>query len=134
LTLLVIPAVHHQYHVRRLVFWRGARRAAGHRVRAVADAERAFSVRDRAAVTPIVAIRAALSFYVDSTTAALLSCAVIVAFFPAVQTADGRARRPLTFHDRLTLSEPTPWQRLAGCCASGPAVLMRGLKISVVLG
>ena len=64
-------------------------------------------------VTPIVAIAPLLLIYVESTTAALLLCAWIVAFFPILSnTVVGlRAADPL-LRDLFRLYRATPWQRL----------------------
>lgn len=83
-------------------------------------------------VTPIVAIAPLILIYVDSTFAALLLCAWIVAFFPilsntvvGLRAADGHLR------DLFRLYRATPWQRLQ--LLRLPAALpyfLAGVKIS----
>jgi NitT/TauT family transport system permease protein len=63
-------------------------------------------------VTPVVAI-APLLIYVDSTTAALLLCAWIVAFFPVLSnTLAGLRSADPNLRDLFRLHRATPWQRL----------------------
>jgi NitT/TauT family transport system permease protein len=83
-------------------------------------------------VTPIVAIAPLILIYVESTTAALLICAWIVAFFPILSnTVVGlRAAEP-NLRDLFTLHRATPWQRLRWLLV--PTALpyfIAGLKIS----
>ena len=83
-------------------------------------------------VTPIVAVAPLILIYVDSTSAALLLCAWIVAFFPILSnTVVGlRATDPL-LRDLFRLYRATPWQRLA--LLRAPTALpyfLAGLKIS----
>lgn len=83
-------------------------------------------------VTPIVAIAPLLLIYVDSTTAALLLCAWIVAFFPVLSNAvQGlRAADPL-LQDLMTLCRASGLQRLRWLRL--PAALpdfLAGLRIS----
>jgi len=83
-------------------------------------------------VTPIVAIAPLLLIYIDSTTAVLLLCAWIVAFFPVLSnTVQGlRAADPL-LQDLLTLCKATALQRLQ--CLRLPAALpdfLAGLRVS----
>jgi NitT/TauT family transport system permease protein len=83
-------------------------------------------------VTPIVAIAPLLLIYIDSTTAVLLVCAWIVAFFPILSnTVQGlRAADPL-LQDLLTLCKATALQRLH--CLRLPAALpdfLAGLRVS----
>lgn len=83
-------------------------------------------------VTPIVAIAPLLLIYVESTTAALLVCAWIVAFFPVLSnTVQGlRAAEPV-LQDLLTVCRATGWQRLRWLRL--PAALpdfLAGLRIS----
>jgi NitT/TauT family transport system permease protein len=64
-------------------------------------------------VTPIVAIAPLILIYVDSTTAALLLCAWIVAFFPILSnTVIGLRAADANLRDLFTLYRATPWQRL----------------------
>jgi len=64
-------------------------------------------------VTPVVAIAPLMLIYIDSTSAALLLCAWIVAFFPILSnTLMGlRAVDPLLL-DLFRLYRASPWQRL----------------------
>jgi NitT/TauT family transport system permease protein len=83
-------------------------------------------------VTPIVAVAPLILIYVESTTAALLLCAWIVAFFPILSnTVVGlRAAEP-NLRDLFALYRATPVQRLA--LLRLPAALpyfMAGLKVS----
>ncbi|MFN0186015.1 MAG: ABC transporter permease [Aquabacterium sp.] len=83
-------------------------------------------------VTPVVAIAPLILIYVSSTTAALLLCAWIVAFFPILSnTVIGlRATDPL-LHDLFRLYRATPWQRLALLrVPSALPYFVAGLKIS----
>lgn len=64
-------------------------------------------------VTPIVAIAPLILIYVDSTTAALLLCAWIVAFFPVLSnTVIGLRSADPNLRDLFTLYGATRWQRL----------------------
>jgi NitT/TauT family transport system permease protein len=83
-------------------------------------------------VTPIVAIAPLILIYVDSTTAALLICAFIVAFFPVLSnTLVGLRSADPNLHDLLTLYGATRWQRLRWLLApSALPYLVAGLKIS----
>jgi NitT/TauT family transport system permease protein len=83
-------------------------------------------------VTPIVAIAPLILIYVDSTTAALLICAFIVAFFPILSnTLIGLRSADPNLHDLLTLYGATRWQRLRWLLApSALPYLIAGLKIS----
>jgi len=64
-------------------------------------------------VTPIVAIAPLILIYVDSTTAALLLCAWIVAFFPVLSnTVIGLRAADRNLRDLFTLYGATRWQRL----------------------
>jgi len=83
-------------------------------------------------VTPIVAIAPLILIYVDSTTASLLICAFIVAFFPILSNtlAGLRAADP-NLQDLLTLYGASRWQRLRWLLApSALPYLVAGLKIS----
>ncbi len=83
-------------------------------------------------VTPIVAIAPLILIYVDSTTAALLICAFIVAFFPVLSnTLIGLRSADPNLQDLLTLHGATRWQRLRWLLApSALPYLIAGLKIS----
>jgi NitT/TauT family transport system permease protein len=83
-------------------------------------------------VTPIVAIAPLILIYVDSTTAALLICAFIVAFFPVLSnTLIGLRSADPNLHDLLTLYRASRWQRLRFLLApSALPYLIAGLKIS----
>jgi NitT/TauT family transport system permease protein len=64
-------------------------------------------------VTPIVAIAPLILIYVDSTTAALLLCAWIVAFFPILSnTVIGLRSADHNLRDLFTLYRASPWQKL----------------------
>ncbi len=64
-------------------------------------------------VTPIVAIAPLILIYVDSTTAALLLCAWIVAFFPVLSnTVIGLRSTDPNLRDLFTLYGASRWQRL----------------------
>lgn len=83
-------------------------------------------------VTPIVAVAPLILIYVDSTTAALLLCAWIVAFFPILSnTVIGLRAADAHLQDLFRLYRATPWQRLAWLRM--PAALpyfIAGLKVS----
>ena len=83
-------------------------------------------------VTPIVAIAPLILIYVESTTAALLLCAWIVAFFPILSnTLIGlRAAEP-TLKDLFRLYHATPLQRLTLLLTpSALPYFLAGLRIS----
>jgi NitT/TauT family transport system permease protein len=83
-------------------------------------------------VTPIVAVAPLILIYVESTTAALLLCAWIVAFFPILSnTVVGlRAAEP-NLRDLFRLYRATPVQRLALLrLPSALPYFMAGLKVS----
>jgi NitT/TauT family transport system permease protein len=83
-------------------------------------------------VTPIVAIAPLILIYVESTTAALLLCAWIVAFFPVLSnTLLGlRAAEP-NLKDLFRLYRATPLQRLRLLLTPGALpYFLAGLKIS----
>ena len=64
-------------------------------------------------VTPIIAIAPLILIYVNSTFAALLICAWIVAFFPILSnTAIGLRSADHNLRDLFSLYGATPWQRL----------------------
>jgi NitT/TauT family transport system permease protein len=83
-------------------------------------------------VTPIVAVAPLILIYVESTTAALLLCAWIVAFFPILSnTVIGLRAADANLRDLFRLYRATPWQRLR--LLRLPAALpyfVAGLKIS----
>jgi len=83
-------------------------------------------------VTPIVAVAPLILIYVHSTTAALLLCAWIVAFFPILSnTVIGLRAADANLRDLFRLYRATPWQRLR--LLRLPAALpyfVAGLKIS----
>ena len=83
-------------------------------------------------VTPVVAIAPLMLIYIDSTTAALLLCAWIVAFFPILSnTVMGlRAADPL-LRDLFRLYRATPLQRLRLLLMpSALPYFVAGLKVS----
>jgi len=64
-------------------------------------------------VTPVVAIAPLILIYIDSTTAALLLCAWIVAFFPILSnTLLGLRAADPNLRDLFRLYRATAWQRL----------------------
>ena len=83
-------------------------------------------------VTPIIAIAPLILIYVDSTFAALLICAWIVAFFPILSnTVIGLRSADHNLKDLFTLYRATPWQRLRWLLV--PSALphfLAGLKIA----
>lgn len=83
-------------------------------------------------VTPIVAVAPLILIYVESTTAALLLCAWIVAFFPILSnTVVGLRAADANLRDLFRLYRASPWQRLR--LLRLPAALpyfVAGLKIS----
>jgi NitT/TauT family transport system permease protein len=83
-------------------------------------------------VTPIVAVAPLILIYVNSTTAALLLCAWIVAFFPILSnTVVGLRATDPNLRDLFRLYRATPWQRLR--LLRTPSALpyfMAGLKVS----
>jgi NitT/TauT family transport system permease protein len=83
-------------------------------------------------VTPIVAVAPLILIYVESTTAALLLCAWIVAFFPILSnTVVGLRAVDANLRDLFQLYRATPWQRLA--LLRTPSALpyfLAGVKIS----
>jgi NitT/TauT family transport system permease protein len=83
-------------------------------------------------VTPIVAIAPLILIYVDSTTAALLICAWIVAFFPILSnTVIGLRAADPNLRDLFTLYRASPWQRLRWLLVpSALPYFLAGLKIS----
>lgn len=83
-------------------------------------------------VTPIVAIAPLILIYVESTTAALLICAWIVAFFPILSnTVIGLRAADPNLRDLFTLYRASRWQRLRWLLApSALPYFIAGLKIS----
>ncbi len=83
-------------------------------------------------VTPIVAIAPLILIYAPSTTAALLICAWIVAFFPILSnTVIGLRSADHNLRDLFLLYQATPWQRLRHLMApSALPFFMAGLKIA----
>jgi NitT/TauT family transport system permease protein len=83
-------------------------------------------------VTPIVAIAPLILIYVDSTFAALLICAWIVAFFPILSgTVIGLRSADHNLRDLFTLYRATPWQRLRYLLApSALPQFMAALKVA----
>lgn len=83
-------------------------------------------------VTPVVAVAPLILIYVESTTAALLLCAWIVAFFPVLSNtlAGLRAIDP-NLADLFRLYRATPWQRLTLLRApSALPYFLAGLRVS----
>lgn len=83
-------------------------------------------------VTPIVAVAPLIMIYVDNTTAALLVCAWIVAFFPMLSnTLVGLRAVDQNLQDLFTLYGASPWKRLTLLRApSALPYFLAGLKIS----
>ncbi|MBI5719029.1 MAG: ABC transporter permease [Burkholderiales bacterium] len=83
-------------------------------------------------VTPIVAIAPLILIYVDSTTAALLICAWIVAFFPILSnTVIGLKSADSNLRDLYTLYGATRWQRFRFLLVpSALPYFLGGLKIA----
>lgn len=83
-------------------------------------------------VTPIVAVAPLILIYVDSTFAALLLCAWIVAFFPILSnTVIGLRATDPNLRDLFRLHRATPWQRLRLLrLPSALPYFVAGLKIS----
>lgn len=83
-------------------------------------------------VTPIVAIAPLILIYASSTTAALLICATLVAFFPLLSnTVIGLRSADHNLMDLFTLYRATTWQRLRYLLApSALPYFMAGLKIA----
>ncbi len=83
-------------------------------------------------VTPVVAIAPLILIYVDSTFAALLICAWIVAFFPILSgTVIGLRSADHNLRDLFTLYRATPWQRLRYLLApSALPQFMSALKVA----
>jgi NitT/TauT family transport system permease protein len=83
-------------------------------------------------VTPIVAIAPLILIFIDSTTAALLLCAWIVAFFPILSnTVVGLRSADLNLRDLFTLYRASPWQTLRFLLVpSALPYFIAGLKIA----
>ena len=83
-------------------------------------------------VTPIVAIAPLILIYVDSTTAALLICAWIVAFFPVLSnTVIGLRSTDPNLRDLFTLYRASRWQRLRWLLVpSALPYFVAGMKIA----
>ncbi len=83
-------------------------------------------------VTPLIAIAPLILIYVDNTTAALLLCAWIVAFFPVLaNTVTGLRSADANLRDLFTLYRATRWQRLRWLLApSALPYFLSGLKIA----
>ena len=83
-------------------------------------------------VTPIVAVAPLILIYVESTTAALLLCAWIVAFFPILSnTVIGLRAADVHLRDLFRLYRATPLQRLRLLLVpSALPYFVAGLKIS----
>jgi NitT/TauT family transport system permease protein len=83
-------------------------------------------------VTPVVAIAPLILIYVNSTFAALLICAWIVAFFPILSgTVIGLRSADSNLRDLFTLYRATPWQWLRFLLApSALPFFMASLKVA----
>jgi NitT/TauT family transport system permease protein len=86
-------------------------------------------------VTPVVAIAPLMLIYIDSTTAALLLCAWIVAFFPILSnTLVGLRSADANLRDLFRLYRASPWQRLRWLLApSALPYFISGVKVSAGL-
>ncbi len=83
-------------------------------------------------VTPIVAIAPLILIFIDSTMAALLLCAWIVAFFPILSnTVVGLRSADHNLRDLFSLYRATPWQTLRHLLIpSAMPYFIAGLKIA----
>lgn len=83
-------------------------------------------------VTPIIAIAPLVLIYAPNTTAALLACAWIVAFFPILSnTITGLRSADRNLQDLFSLYRATRWQRLTQLLVpSALPYFMAGLKIA----
>lgn len=83
-------------------------------------------------VTPIIAIAPLIMIYIESTFAALLICAWIVAFFPILSnTVIGLRSADHNLRDLFTLYKASPWQRLRLLLLPGSLpYFLGGLKIA----
>jgi NitT/TauT family transport system permease protein len=91
-----------------------------------------FPVAVMLQVTPIVAVAPLILIYVESTTAALLLCAWIVAFFPILSnTVIGLKSADSNLRDLFTLYKASPWQTFRYLLVpSALPYFMAGLKIA----
>ena len=113
--------------------WPARRRADRLRFALSRGIERAlFPIAVVLQVTPVVAIAPLILIYVQSTTAALLLCAWIVAFFPILSnTVIGLRCADANLKDLFRLYRATPWQRLRLLLVpSAPPYFIAGLKVS----
>jgi len=83
-------------------------------------------------VTPLVAIAPLILIYVESTTAALLLCAWVVAFFPILSnTLTGLRAVDPNLRDLFTLYGASAWQRLRWLLVPGALpFFLAGVRIS----
>ena len=83
-------------------------------------------------VTPIVAIAPLILIFIDSTAAALLLCAWIVAFFPILSnTLIGLRSADHNLRDLFTLYRASPWQTLRHLLIpSAMPYFIAGLKVA----
>jgi NitT/TauT family transport system permease protein len=83
-------------------------------------------------VTPIVAIAPLILIYVENTTAALLLCAWIVAFFPILaNTVTGLRSADANLRDLFSLYRASRWQRLRWLLVpSALPYFLSGLKVA----
>lgn len=83
-------------------------------------------------VTPLIAIAPLILIYVPNTTAALLLCAWLVAFFPILSnTVIGLKSADRNLSDLFQLYQATPWQRFRYLLVpSATPYFMAGLKIA----
>ena len=83
-------------------------------------------------VTPIVAIAPLILIFIDSTAAALLLCAWIVAFFPILSnTLIGLRSADHNLRDLFTLYRASPWQTLRHLLVpSAMPYFIAGLKVA----
>ena len=83
-------------------------------------------------VTPIVAIAPLILIFINSTTAALLLCAWIVAFFPILSnTVTGLRSADLNLRDLFRLYRASPWQTLRFLLIpSAMPYFIAGLKVA----
>lgn len=83
-------------------------------------------------VTPVIAIAPLIIIFIDSTTAALLLCAWIVAFFPILtNTVTGLRSADHNLRDLFRLYRASPWQTLRHLLVpSAMPYFIAGLKIA----
>ncbi|MCJ0761660.1 ABC transporter permease [Variovorax terrae] len=83
-------------------------------------------------VTPVISIAPLIIIFVPSTTAALLLCAWIVAFFPILSnTVMGLRSADLNLRDLFSLYRASPWQTLRHLLIpSALPYFMAGLKVA----